>query len=107
MNVWAAFLRMRSAAAKNGVKLDVNSAFRTMAKQTKLRRDYELGRGSLAARPGYSTHQNGAAVDIAVRENSNILPWLRSNAGAYGFWESVPSENWHWQYDPSRDRGTP
>lgn len=102
-NVWAAFIRMQSAAARDGVSLRVNSAFRTMSKQRQLYDAYKAGTGNLAAKPGYSTHQMGSAVDIAVRDNSNILPWLRSNAGRYGFWEAVSSEDWHWQYDPARD----
>lgn len=103
VNVWAAFLRLRDAAQRAGHTVNVNSAFRTMARQSKLYADYLAGIGNKAAKPGYSTHQNGLSVDIAVRDGS-LLTWLRANAGPYGFAETVVGENWHWEYSSSRDR---
>ncbi len=103
VDVWSAFQRLKAAAVNAGHAVTVNSAFRTMAKQSALYADYMAGRGNKAARPGYSKHQNGTAIDLAVKQGS-LLSWLRSNASAYGFFETVLGENWHWEYDPARDR---
>ena len=103
VDVYGAFLRLRDAAVRAGHAVAVNSAFRTMAKQTALYAAYTAGTGNKAARPGYSTHQNGFAVDLAVKRGG-LLTWLRANANAYGFFETVLGEDWHWAYDPSRDR---
>lgn len=103
VNVWAAFQRLRDAAERAGHKVPVNSAFRTMARQQQLYADYLAGTGNKAAKPGYSTHQNGFSVDLAVREG-DLLTWLRANADPYGFAETVVGENWHWEYSSSRDR---
>lgn len=103
VDVWSAFQRLKTAAVNAGNAVTVNSAFRTMAKQSALYADYMAGRGNKAARPGYSKHQNGTAIDLAVKQG-NLLSWLRSNASAYGFSETVLGENWHWEYDPARDR---
>lgn len=103
VDVWAAFQRMASAAVRDGYAVGVNSAFRTMARQQALYSDYLAGRGNKAAKPGYSTHQNGLAVDLAVKAG-DLLSWLRANANGYGFFETVVGENWHWAYDPAKDR---
>lgn len=120
--VWAAkataydFLMMRSAAAKDGVNLAVNSAFRTQEEQRVLyieRMDPATGLerpGSPgpAAPPGFSNHQTGIALDIDVdmtkgdraAENfSAKFLWLREHGATYGFDnEEVPSEPWHWRH---------
>ena len=103
VDVWAAFQRMASAAVRDGYAVSVNSAFRTMARQQALYADYLAGRGNKAAKPGYSTHQNGLAVDLAVKAG-DLLSWLRANANGYGFFETVVGENWHWAYDLAKDR---
>lgn len=103
VDVWSAFQRLKSAAVNAGHAVVVNSAFRTMAKQTALFAAYTAGTGNKAAKPGYSTHQNGFALDLAVAQGG-LLSWLRSNASAYGFFETVTGENWHWAYDPAKDR---
>jgi hypothetical protein len=48
--------------------------------------------GNLAAKPGYSNHQNGRAVDVSTSS------WLFANAAKFGFVRTVPSEDWHWEY---------
>lgn len=103
VDAFAAFSRMRQAIQASGIKVKVNSAFRTMAKQKELYTKYLTGRGALAAKPGRSNHQYGVAVDLDVKSNPKLLSWLRSNAGSYGFHQAVPSENWHWEYDARRD----
>lgn len=104
VGVAAAFMRMRAAAQANGISLKLESAFRTMGEQERLYRAYLDGSGNLAAPPGYSTHQNGIAIDIRVR-NSFTSPeylWLASNAKRYGFINTgkdfAQPEPWHWEY---------
>lgn len=94
-----AFQRMRAAAAVDGVQLRIVSGFRSYGEQEHLYRLYQQGRGNLAARPGYSNHQDGKALDL----NSSapgVLTWLNRNARRYGFLRTVPSEDWHWEYWP-------
>ena len=99
----AAFLAMRAAAQAAGIKLKLESAFRTMAEQERLYRAYLDGSGNLAAQPGYSNHQNGRAIDINVRGSftSPEYLWLELHAGKFGFrntgkFFSQP-EPWHWE----------
>jgi hypothetical protein len=98
----AAFRRMRDAAAVDGVRIKVVSGFRTMAEQEYLYGCYKSGKcnhGNLAARPGFSNHQSGHALDLNGRDPA-VGAWLRAHAGAYGFRDTVPSEPWHWEYWP-------
>lgn len=48
-------------------------------------------------------HQNGRAIDIWT---SN-WDWLFSHAPSYGFQNTVPSEEWHWEYVKGVDPGGP
>ncbi len=96
-----AFSRMHAAAQKEGIALQVNSAFRTMQEQEALYGAYEAGTGNLAARPGYSNHQGGIAVDIAVSGLPRTYAWLEQNGARFGFKRTVPSEAWHWEYRPT------
>lgn len=100
-NAASAFAAMSVAAKKDGLQLKVNSAFRTMGEQKKLYKKYQEG-GNLAAKPGYSNHQSGVAVDInraaANAGDSPIDVWLRNNAHKYGFYNTVANEPWHWEW---------
>jgi LAS superfamily LD-carboxypeptidase LdcB len=96
----AAFTAMRAAAAKVGVPMVVESAFRTMEQQTALWVDYMNGkRKDPVGAPGYSNHQNGVAVDVKTDRGRNATyAWLRANADAFGFVENVTGEPWHWEF---------
>lgn len=97
-----AFLRMAAEARKAGVTLKINTAFRRMVEQVRLYEAYLNGAGALAARPGYSNHQNGIAVDIETGGGRNAAYlWLTQNASRFGFKRTVPSETWHWEYRPA------
>src|SRR5262249_39946955 len=64
-----AFLKMQQAADKAGVKLSINSGFRTQEEQEHLYNCYKTGscnNGNLAAKPGFSNHQNGRALDLTT-----------------------------------------
>jgi murein DD-endopeptidase MepM/ murein hydrolase activator NlpD len=94
-----AFKRMRAAAAADGVQLQIVSGFRSYREQEDLYRLYQQGRGNLAARPGYSNHQDGKALDLDT-SRPGALTWLERNARRFGFLRTVPSEDWHWEYWP-------
>jgi len=56
------------------------------------------------ARPGYSNHEIGGAVDFTCGGNSisdhnnKCYIWLSQNAGQYQFY-NLPSEPWHWSFN--------
>lgn len=93
------YLRMSQAAAQSGVTLKVVSGFRTYAEQKYLYQLYLNGQGNLAAKPGYSNHQNGLALDLNT-SSSGVLSWLNKNGSKNYFLRTVPSEDWHWEYRP-------
>jgi LAS superfamily LD-carboxypeptidase LdcB len=113
------FREMRDAAARDGIKLIVNTAWRDMAYQTKLwlayrgaMTNWEAGgrlgpRPPPVAQPGFSTHQLGLSVDInralgddpkTPEADSPIDKWLHANARNFLFVNDVPIESWHWTY---------
>jgi MYXO-CTERM domain-containing protein len=95
-----AFYQMIQAAAKNGVSIKVVSGFRTMAEQQYLYNCYvncNCNNCNLAAKPGYSNHQSGHALDLNTG-GAGVLNWLNSHGGDYGFARTVPSEDWHWEW---------
>jgi LAS superfamily LD-carboxypeptidase LdcB len=94
-----AFLRMREAARRDGVQIKVVSGFRSYSEQDYLYRLYLQGRGNLAARPGYSNHQDGHALDLNTAA-PGVYSWLSRHGRSYGFIRTVPSEDWHWEYRP-------
>lgn len=111
------FRLMCDAAAKDGIALHVNTAFRDAAEQRKLYTEYEsaLRAGqshALVAKPGFSNHQSGIAVDInrahddaadgKIDGTGPTDRWLAVNAAGYGFYRTIPSEPWHWEF-----RGAP
>ncbi|TNE50946.1 MAG: hypothetical protein EP343_06405 [Deltaproteobacteria bacterium] len=111
-----AYYVMQQAAAKSGVSIRIVSGFRTMAQQQYLYNCYltkKCNNGNLAARPGYSNHQSGHALDLNTSVSS-VYNWLTKNGGKYGFKRTVPSEKWHWEWwgggpggGPCRDTCTP
>lgn len=91
------YARMQHDAAKAGVSLRIVSGFRTMAQQQQLYYEYIHGTGNLAAKPGYSNHQSGHALDLNTSA-PGVYSWLANHAHEYGFKRTVPSEAWHWEY---------
>ena len=114
-----AWMRMREAAARNGVDLQIVSAFRSVEHQFVILQR-KLARGQaieeilrVSAAPGYSEHHSGRAVDITTPgfaaleeefEGSPAFLWLKKNARYFGFRLSYPRRNphgiayepWHW-----------
>jgi hypothetical protein len=92
-----AFLKFQRAAAAAGVDIAINSGFRTMDEQRYFYGCYQSGNcngGNLAAKPGFSNHQSGRAIDISNSRSA----WVQNNAARFGFRRTVPSETWHFEY---------
>ncbi|MBK7586410.1 MAG: D-alanyl-D-alanine carboxypeptidase family protein [Myxococcales bacterium] len=95
-----AYYVMAQAAAAAGVNIQIVSGFRTMAQQQYLYGCYvncSCNSCNLAAKPGYSNHQSGHALDLNT-SSSGVLNWLNAHGAAYGFKRTVPSEAWHWEW---------
>ncbi len=105
---------MLQDARNSGFDLRVNSSYRSHTRQQEI---YDLNTDVLlitkpekAARPGYSEHQLGTAVDISLYPSNSVsgYKWLARNAWQYGFVLSYPEgseeitefrhEPWHWRY---------
>lgn len=71
----------------------ISSGWRSNAQQAALYHRYRTGRGNLAARPGSSKHEAGAAVDFGG--NRSLYTRL---ARAEGLVAPVRGEPWHWEY---------
>jgi LAS superfamily LD-carboxypeptidase LdcB len=91
-----AFRAMQRAAAADGVDLRLVSGFRTHERQAELYRSFRRGHGNPAARPGYSNHQAGRALDLDV--DGSAYGWLQANARRHGFHRTVRGEPWHWEF---------
>ncbi|HEY5947089.1 MAG TPA: D-alanyl-D-alanine carboxypeptidase family protein [Kofleriaceae bacterium] len=96
-NTARAFREMARAARKRGIDLGIRSGFRSHEQQKQLYRDYQRGWGHLAARPGYSNHQSGKALDIYI-DDYKVYEWLKQHADEFGFKRTVRREAWHWEY---------
>ena len=95
-----AYYVMAQAAERDGVQIRIVSGFRTMAEQQHLYYCYtscSCNSCNLAARPGYSNHQSGHALDLNSKA-SGVYSWLSRHGAAYGFRRTVPSEQWHWEH---------
>lgn len=105
-----AFVRMQADARKAGIALKPTTGWRSNEYQTEL---YELSKKTgpqaevekkrrgvtgVVAKPGFSNHQSGEAVDIASTADPKVWNWLQANAAKYGFKNTVKSEKWHWEY---------
>lgn len=92
--------KMFAGASQAGYKLEISTAYRGYTYQKTLYDGYVASSGQAAAdqesaRPGYSEHQTGLAVDIRAQSNKcgleacfGTMPegeWLAANAYKYGF----------------------
>ena len=88
---------MQQHAAAAGVQLTPTSIFRTMSQQ----KDMKARKPTKAAKPGYSNHQSGIAIDIGSGGGqADSYQWLVQHAIKYGFVRTVIKETWHWEYRP-------
>lgn len=105
-----AWMHLREAAARDGVELQVVSAFRSVEYQLGIiRRKLERGQSMeqilrVSAAPGYSEHHSGRALDVTTPgfaaleeefENSPAFAWLKKHARRFGFHLSYPRGNRH------------
>ncbi len=112
---------MRDAAAREGIVLQLVSAFRTVEYQRGII-ERKVAAGipmdeilRVSAAPGYSEHHTGRAVDISTPgcdpleeefEHTGAFRWLARNAERFGFTLSYPRHNaygiiyepWHWAW---------
>ena len=119
--VYDAFIEMFNSAKKEDLKLIINSGFRTNKEQYSLYNERKNKYGEeeadkYAARPLYSEHETGLALDIftydypttTTFENSPEYKWLLNNSYKYGFILRYPKdkeyltgyayESWHFRY---------
>lgn len=98
------YLALVEAAEKDGVLLPLKSGFRTYPKQAYLYNGYirHLPGFNLAAKPGFSNHEDGFAHDFAIAgyEGNPRYDWLKKNGPRFGFVRTVNKEPWHWEYRP-------
>lgn len=113
-----------SAASQQGISFDMQSGYRSYDFQQQLYKNYSSSEtpnniDSFSAKPGYSEHQTGLAVDLGGVSNPacNVKPcfattpeskWLGDNAYKYGFIIRYPEskqnitgyeyEPWHLRY---------
>jgi LAS superfamily LD-carboxypeptidase LdcB len=100
-------------AKNSGVKILVNSGYRSFEEQKGLKSRYSLVYGltkanQFSADQGYSEHQLGTTVDLSdgVKvldqsfENTESFKWLQNNAYLYGFALSYPKGNKYYIYEP-------
>lgn len=88
---------MLAEANAKGVPLRLIYSYRPLSVQWEKWWDYKLHDGNVAAPPGTSNHGWGIAIDIASYPSA--VAWMRNNARRFGFYERVPGEPWHWEYE--------
>lgn len=106
-----ALRRAATAAAGDGVRLYVNSGWRSPEYQNQLLREAvsEYGSESEAARwvatADTSRHVSGDAVDIG---HSDAATWLSEHGAEYGLCQTYRNEPWHYELRPdAADHGCP
>lgn len=115
------FEKMANAAKKEGLTIQITTAYRDYNFQSILYNNYVKADGvkaadTYSARPGYSEHQlgystdltNGNHVSFGEFENTKEFEWLDKNAYKYGFILRFPKdkenltgyiyESWHYRY---------
>ncbi len=112
-----AFAQMQAAAAKDNISLEIASGFRSYEEQKTLYEEYTAEHGqkeaeTFSARPGYSEHQSGLAIDVNGADFSMVggddMKWLAKHCAEYGFIIRFPEgkenitgysyEPWHIRY---------
>jgi hypothetical protein len=89
-----------TAAAGEGVKLVVNSGWRSPAYEEQLRREALAKYGSEAEAARWvatgttSPHVSGDAVDVGP---ADATPWLSAHGAAYGLCQIYGNEPWHYE----------
>ena len=84
-----AYCRLRDALAEEGVHLDINSAWRSVAEQKALAESYTRKYGAdyvkkYVAVPGYSEHHTGLAIDLYL-ESMDVWAKIHARLAEFGF----------------------
>ncbi len=104
LDALVSWVKLANAAMDAGHALAIQSGFRSWPEQNALYVGYKTNPAqyNLAAKPGYSNHQNGIALDINTGGFATpIYKWLSANATEYGYIRTVSGEHWHWEYRPN------
>ncbi len=113
----AQFNKLASAAAQQGLNIYFSSGFRSYDYQAQIYNNYVARDGqavadTYSARPGYSEHQTGLAIDVNQIDDSFIgtpeAIWLENHCHEFGFILRYPQgkqsitgyqyESWHIRY---------
>jgi len=117
-----AWRTLKAAALRDGVKLFIVSAFRSIERQAEIiRRKLDAGATieevlAVCAPPGCSEHHTGRAIDLSTPgsralevefEQTAAFAWLAEHAGEFGYYLSYPMGNrcgyqyepWHWCFN--------
>ena len=116
-DAYDAFSKMQSDASKEGLKIWIQSGYRSYKSQEILYNRYVSSDGNIKAdtyssRPGHSEHQSGYAFDLnSVSDDfasTNEGKWINNNCYKYGFIIRYPIgkegetgykyESWHLRY---------
>ena len=115
---------LREAAERDGIALEIFSAYRSYAYQAEtfaywVNVQGEEAARATSARPGHSEHQLGTAIDVGTAggpapwdlDDWALTPegaWMQTNAWRYGFVLSYPRDSrdvtcyayepWHWRW---------
>ena len=115
------FKKMADSAKKEGLEIYIRSGYRSYSDQQNMYNYYVSNDGvneadTYSARPGYSEHQTGLAIDIIKGKtgsyddfkNSKEFTWMKENSYKYGFILRYTKENeyitgyvyepWHYRY---------
>lgn len=111
-----AYVEMYEAGRADGIELMIFSGYRSYEKQSVLHYQVYNQDDSISARPGFSEHQTGYALDISrpgdgltmLFAQSPSFAWLSANCHKYGFILRFPAgkehitgytfEPWHFRY---------
>lgn len=114
---YAAFQELSTGAANDGLNIYISSGFRSYETQDAIYNNYVATNGqatadTFSARPGYSEHQTGLAIDVNEISDAFIgtpeAIWLEEHCVEYGFIIRYPQgkqditgykyEPWHIRY---------
>ncbi len=117
-----AYVELYNAAKADGMNLIITTSYRGYGFQSTLynnyvRQDGQESADTYSARPGYSEHHTGLAVDLSTPNLTNAFiefvytdeyKWMKENSYKYGFIQRYTDENqyitgyqpeaWHFRY---------
>ncbi|MBR3523997.1 MAG: M15 family metallopeptidase [Bacilli bacterium] len=117
-----AYVELYNAAKADGMNLIITTSYRNYGFQSTLyynyvNRDGQESADTYSARPGYSEHHTGLAVDLSTPSLTNAFTefiytdeykWMQNNCYKYGFIQRYTDENqyitgyqpeaWHYRY---------